>query len=727
MHWYTDRTNQMKKLSLTLLVAANAAIGNLQAQQEPLLFESKEYERAKAAGELDGRRNMRMKGDIPASAGRVERTPQYTPPSGWAKGGGGAAACDLWQVIDACTDSVIASDDFPSTFVQLPFDFNLYGTTYNGIYVNNNGNVSFGAAYPTYSGSPFPNPDFVMVAPFWADVDTRPGADGEPHGEVRICINDLETRVVITWDSVGYFAFHGDKRNTFQLILTNGFDPLLGLGNNVAFVYQDMQWTTGDASDGDDGFGGFPAVVGGNLGDGTSYIQIGTFDHPGVDYDGPLGVADGVDWLDFKTFVFSTLSVEQNIPPLASGTVLCDTVEVCANSAFTFDVEFYSPEPNQSTEITLSSPTLGNLIIDQNNPGNTANIQATITPNNSDVGFHTISVSGTDNGTPSPATTNVIFVLRVLESPVDVPVISGDADFCAGGLTVLSAAGDYQNLEWSTGAVGSSSTVFLAGTYTVTGQNPGECPAVSEPFVVTVQPSPTPVITGDQFSCGGTPAELSTVEPYTTYAWSNGANTPTNEVLTGTYFVTVMDANGCSGTSDLFPVQIANDPIAFFTTDPNSPQLPGITVNFTDGSTIDGSSITSWDWDFDYDDESSSDPNPSFTYTVPGTYQITLVVTTADGCQDSTTVQYLVAPQDVIIPNVFTPNNDNVNDVLEFANVQYYRNELTVYNRWGQKVFEANNYQNTWRAADQPDGTYFYTLLLTDSAKEYKGHVTLLR
>jgi hypothetical protein len=67
-------------------------------------------------------------------------------------------------------------------------------------------------------------------------------------------------------------------------------DPMLPNGNNVAFCYGDMQWTTGSASQGGTGgFGGVPSTVGVNKGDGTNFIQIGRFDASQVHaYDGPL-------------------------------------------------------------------------------------------------------------------------------------------------------------------------------------------------------------------------------------------------------------------------------------------------------------------------------------------------------------------------------------------------------------------------------------------------------
>ena len=122
------------------------------------------------------------------------------------------------------------------------------------------------------------------------------------------------TAVYINWEDVGYYSMHGDKLNTFQLIITNGSDPVIQ-GGNVAFCYQDMEWTTGDASSGVNGFYGTPATCGANSGDGIAYFLISYFDHAGGSFDGPQGSPDGIDWLDNKSFAFDA-SNTGNIPPI---------------------------------------------------------------------------------------------------------------------------------------------------------------------------------------------------------------------------------------------------------------------------------------------------------------------------------------------------------------------------------------------------------------------------
>jgi hypothetical protein len=217
-------------------------------------------------------------------------------------------AC-LLVPLDGSFTAFAANDDLSVGPINLGFTFDFYGTAQTQVYINNNGNVSFGDSYSTYTPTGFPVSGFPMIAPFWGDVDTRGIGSG-------LCYYKLESnRLIVTWDAVGYYNSNVDKLNTFQLIITDGTDPLVGIGNNVAFAYDDMQWTTGDVSGGTGGFGGSPATVGINKGDGVDFALIGLFDHPGTDYDGPGGLNDGVDWLDCKAFAFDASGDDPNLLP----------------------------------------------------------------------------------------------------------------------------------------------------------------------------------------------------------------------------------------------------------------------------------------------------------------------------------------------------------------------------------------------------------------------------
>jgi gliding motility-associated-like protein/uncharacterized repeat protein (TIGR01451 family) len=93
-------------------------------------------------------------------------------------------------------------------------------------------------------------------------------------------------------------------------------------------------------------------------------------------------------------------------------------------------------------------------------------------------------------------------------------------------------------------------------------------------------------------------------------------------------------------------------------------------------------------------------------------------------------------PTDFNIPEGFSPNADGINDLFVIRGILYYpNNTIVIYNRWGDKVFEASSYQNTWDGKTSmglqvggdklPVGTYFYILDLGDNSAVIKGTIYL--
>jgi len=77
--------------------------------------------------------------------------------------------------------------------------------------------------------------------------------------------------------------------------------------------------------------------------------------------------------------------------------------------------------------------------------------------------------------------------------------------------------------------------------------------------------------------------------------------------------------------------------------------------------------------------------------------------------------------------NVITPNGDGFNDKFIVKHILEYPNsKLVILNRWGNKVYESNNYQNNWDGGKLADGVYYYIIELADGSK-YQGSVTILR
>lgn len=180
-------------------------------------------------------------------------------------------------------NALARTDDGSSSFIDLapvlPAGLNFYGFVFTGLWVNNNGSVSFAAPAssftPTAITGSTANP---LITPFWADVDTRAGATAPTQGGTSTGSNrvwyDLDAAdgvFTVTWDDVGYFNRKTDKTNAFQLRLhqvgsAGDFD--------IEFRYEAMNWTTGDFSGGAGGLGGTVARAGYSSGNGVDFLEL---------------------------------------------------------------------------------------------------------------------------------------------------------------------------------------------------------------------------------------------------------------------------------------------------------------------------------------------------------------------------------------------------------------------------------------------------------------------
>ena len=484
--------------------------------------------------------------------------------------------CTCLQTIDAsysvapicqgaCAPPDYRQDDGTTqTSIPLPFTFCFYGNNYNSVFINNNGNITFDASYTPFTATGFPagtiiNPATnlfsgpIMIAPFWADVDTRDLASGLVYYKVT------PTYMVVQWKDVGYFPMMSDKLNTFQVIISNGSDPILQPGMNVGFCYGDMQWTTGSASSGVNGFGGVAANVGANRGNGIDYFQMGRFDQPAAAYDGPYGNNDGIDWLDGKSF-YADVCNGTNIAPMVTGFNSCDTIHACGvGDTSLIHGNFLSPESGQFTTVTINlNGTQGATIINNTN-GNTATASVMIVASPLNAGMNIITFTATDNGVPAQTTVvNVQVFVDLLAIPPQ-PILSGNQAFCVGDSIQLTVSpSTFDSYQWSTGSNTNTSWIHDAGQYWVISTLNG-CPQTD--FVTVVEnPLPTPVITGPIITACGTGTTTLTCDSliYASYLWSNGSPTSSITVGGGTYTLTVVDTNGCTDTSP--PVTVTSQP-----------------------------------------------------------------------------------------------------------------------------------------------------------------------
>jgi len=525
--------NRIVLLSIFLFVAMLG--GTHLVAQTQIVVDSPEYQQAKQDGTLDQYILV-----VPQTAiiepGVYDVSSQQTkkhPNSGTAK----SNDCDCYVVPDATYSTLTHGDDAFHATVSLPFAFSFYGQTYTTVYINTNGNVTFDGVLSNYSSTDF----FTrkIISPFWADVHT--GSEFNPVGDVRYKVVGNATEgyaLYVNWHNVGFYSGGGacgDKRNSFQLILSDGNHPSIPDQNNVAFCYQQMQWTTGSAScsggmgsscsyfgnsytcsESCGGFCGIPATAGVSKGAGSNgpHFLVGYFDHPGIDFDGIGGNNDGVGYLSNKSWFFNTAHTF-NIAPVAQGVSSCDTFHICTyNDTADVKIQFLAPEVDQTTTITYDDGGLSNyggfeeLSNIPGPAGGAATLHLRIIGTIGNIGIYNMSITATDSYSPNPASTTIPFVVVIenIGSTLD-PQINYTMACDSFALSVIDGGGvSYESYLWDDLSTYPTTTISESGVHGVTifGNN---CHKRIEQYIHVPKPEPFD-LKGNLYLCPGEDSTL---------------------------------------------------------------------------------------------------------------------------------------------------------------------------------------------------------------------------
>ena len=174
------------------------------------------------------------------------------------------------------------NDDDSAGPVDLGFSINFFGQNYSELFVNNNGNVTFGVPLANPDPSELSTLQIPMLATFWADVDTRNQASGVvTYGVDTI---DGSSAFGVNWNDVGYFESKADKTNDFQMVVIDRSDLQPG-AFDLEFNYGRVQWEIAETPGGpefDTARAGFVQPRGRS---GSSYELIGS-GVPGAFLDG---------------------------------------------------------------------------------------------------------------------------------------------------------------------------------------------------------------------------------------------------------------------------------------------------------------------------------------------------------------------------------------------------------------------------------------------------------
>lgn len=218
------------------------------------------------------------------------------------------------------------------------------------------------------------------------------------------------------------------------------------------------------------------------------------------------------------------------------------------------------------------------------------------------------------------------------------------------------------------------------------------------------------------------------------------------------YFIDVVDQNSCIKRDSVFTKAFSNPKVKITATpDTAYIQNPEVKLEFKNLSS-DSVQVLSHFWMFGDNSQRSSLLTPVHLYNEVGKYAVSLTVFNQQGCDTVYSKEVKVMPVKLKIPNIITPNGDNINDVLIITeapsesqpsnnlkslsaankfkplSVYYKRTNLVIFNRQGRKVYESDNYNNDWAGDGLKDGVYFYVLQCEGfkSNEVYKGSITIM-
>jgi gliding motility-associated-like protein len=363
-----------------------------------------------------------------------------------------------------------------------------------------------------------------------------------------------------------------------------------------------------------------------------------------------------------------------------------------------------------------------------------SNNQGTLNLTGLAVGTYSLSVTD-DQGCSQALTVSIVQNNAPVIDATNMVITTAHCGQADGTVTGISVSGGTPNYTYSWNTTPAAATLNLAGvqggnyTLTVTdsqGCSDNETITIGNEAAAIISDINLQVIQPTCLIAGSINGLQATGNGPFTYSWTSTAQNAINPsgLQSGTYDLTVTDAFGC--TTQYGPVVLDEPvgPTADFSWTPSSPNI-GQTVDFMDNST--GTNVNTWNWLIDT--AVFVGQAPQYAFDAEGLFDVTLMITDANGCMDTLTQVISVYGQ-VIIPNVFTANGDGVNDTFEIQNLKPETNVL-ILNRWGDVVFETSNYLNDWGGKDVSgqdlvEGVYTY-LIKTPENKQYHGFIHLIR
>ena len=311
-----------------------------------------------------------------------------------------------------------------------------------------------------------------------------------------------------------------------------------------------------------------------------------------------------------------------------------------------------------------------------------------------------------------------------LVTNAEVTILVNSPSVCVGDTTTFTlTASGAANYTWTPNInlnTNLGSTVIATSTasinYTVM-STLGSCHN-SATSSITINPLPTITVSTPTICVGNTGTLTATGA--STYTWSTGADTNSIVVspsVSSTYTVVGTSAASCVGAPTVGAITVTPYPMV---------SISGVSaICIGQHTTLTASGAKTYTWSTgDSLGSLTVSPTKDTGYTVIGT---TGLCSTKDSI--SITVNNWF---NFTLPNIVTPNNDDINDYIDFGKYEFSTLQLEIYNRWGTKIFESSSPTCVWKPTED-DGTYFYTAQYAikcsyqEQSKSLKGFITVVR
>lgn len=318
--------------------------------------------------------------------------------------------------------------------------------------------------------------------------------------------------------------------------------------------------------------------------------------------------------------------------------------------------------------------------------------------------------------------------IRVSVVPTPEVDMGSDEVICGFGIVTIDAGNNLpgSTYEWNTGNLTQIQQTNISGDYIATVSYSNGSITCSNSDTVHVDQYDLPFDNLGNDTCVTENFTLHAGSlghnPPFLYLWQDGSTGESFDVTSpGIYSVTVaIDPNSpCVEEYEVVVSMFAPD---FLGADQEFCNFEDIGVNVpTDGTSL----PHQYTWYMDGNKLNTTGNILAQKFIPIGTH--TVKVEVDNGCTDEVTL--LSKDCQLTIPNIITPNGDGHNDKFDIDGLENFSNStLIIYNRWGKKIYESNNYQNDWNGENFADGTYYFVLRTYEGEdKEYKGTLAIMR